>query len=58
MIKDADRRKLYFVWYSMLRRCNNPNHKSYQYYGGKGISVCSDWNVNVPQGTRETIKDL
>lgn len=45
MIKDADRRKLYFVWYSMLRRCNNPNHKSYQYYGGKGVSVCSDWNV-------------
>ena len=44
MIKDSDRRKLYHVWYSMLRRCNNPNHKSYKYYGGQGITVCSDWN--------------
>ena len=27
----------------MLGRCINLNHKSYQYYGGRGIKVCEAW---------------
>lgn len=27
------------VWYGMRRRCNNPNSKFYQHYGGRGISI-------------------
>ena len=37
-------KRLYSVWSSMIQRCENPNHKSYQRYGGRGISVCSDWH--------------
>lgn len=36
--------KLYSVWKSMKERCNNPNNKSYKYYGGRGITICSKWN--------------
>ena len=36
--------KLYRVWCSMKERCNNPNHKSYKNYGGKGIKVCNEWS--------------
>ena len=27
----------------MRQRCVNPNHKSYKYYGGRGIKVCDRW---------------
>ncbi len=30
-------------WNSMKTRCNNPNHPSYQRYGGRGIKVCPEW---------------
>jgi hypothetical protein len=29
----------------MKERCNNPHHKSYQYYGGRGIAVCEAWGA-------------
>ena len=27
----------------MIQRCNNPNAKNYNNYGGRGITVCSEW---------------
>lgn len=36
--------RLYNVWNGMRQRCNDPNHKSYHNYGGRGISVCDEWN--------------
>ena len=35
--------RLYSVWRSMKARCGNPNHKSYNNYGGRGIKVCDEW---------------
>lgn len=35
--------RLYVVWWGMKARCNNPNHKSYKNYGGRGIKVCEEW---------------
>lgn len=34
---------LYFRWKAMIDRCYNENNKSYSNYGGKGVTVCSDW---------------
>lgn len=34
---------LYHVWYEMIQRCNNRNHKSYIDYGARGIDVCDRW---------------
>ena len=31
-------------WDSMNQRCNNPNAPDYPRYGGRGISVCAEWN--------------
>ena len=36
--------RLYKVWRNMKVRCDNPNCKEYKYYGGRGISVCEEWN--------------
>jgi hypothetical protein len=27
----------------MKKRCEQPSHDSYQYYGGRGIRVCDRW---------------
>ena len=41
--------QLYSVWQSMKQRCNNPNSPSYHRYGGRGISVCKEWNEDFYQ---------
>jgi hypothetical protein len=33
----------YNAWRAMFERCNNPRHKDYSRYGGRGISVCQRW---------------
>ena len=35
--------RFYFTWNKMLHRCNNPKNKKYMDYGGRGITVCEDW---------------
>lgn len=35
--------RLYEIWVSMKRRCNNPDVESYPRYGGRGITVCEEW---------------
>lgn len=37
------RSRLYREYSSMKRRCTNPNVRDYCRYGGRGISVCSEW---------------
>lgn len=36
--------RLYNVWKGMRERCNNQNSESYARYGGRGITVCDEWN--------------
>lgn len=31
------------VWHSMKQRCEDPQHRAYQNYGGRGIKVCEEW---------------
>ncbi len=31
------------MWLNMIQRCENPNFPDYPNYGGRGISVCSEW---------------
>lgn len=33
----------YGIWESMKARCHNPNSTHYNYYGGRGITVCDRW---------------
>lgn len=40
----ADVHPLYSAWSDMRRRCSNPDHPAYKYYGGRGIQVCERWN--------------
>lgn len=34
----------YRIWLNMKNRCNNPNYKQYDDYGGRGIKVCKEWS--------------
>lgn len=35
--------RLYGIWTDMKKRCNNPKHRAFEHYGGRGISVCDEW---------------
>lgn len=37
------RRTTYSIWYSMVKRCTDPNHHGYSEYGGRGIRVHEEW---------------
>lgn len=34
---------LYTAYHGMLHRCRNPNDRFFDYYGGRGITVCQRW---------------
>lgn len=34
----------YNTWMQMRRRCNNPLNPKYPIYGGRGITVCKEWD--------------
>ena len=36
--------KLHQVWIGIRQRCRNLNYKHYKNYGGRGISVCNEWD--------------
>lgn len=36
--------RLFREWANMRNRCQNSNNRSYERYGGRGITVCDEWN--------------
>ena len=40
--KNTDR--LYNIWNSMRKRCYTKTCKDYKDYGGRGITICDEWN--------------
>jgi ribosomal protein L37E len=48
--------RTYTSWSSMRTRCNNPKTLNYAYYGGRGITVCPEWND--PHGFTVFLADM
>lgn len=42
------RTRLYHIWNGMRNRCSNKNYPGYPNYGGRGISVCEEWQEYIP----------
>lgn len=38
--------KLYSVYCTMKQRCYNPNNQRFSCYGGRGISICDEWQAD------------
>ena len=38
--------RLYNIWCGIKNRCLNPHCDDYQYYGGKGVTICEEWKNN------------
>ena len=36
--------RLYRIWSNMRCRCSNQNVPEYKWYGGKGITICKEWD--------------
>ena|SRR5208282_43688 len=34
----------YIAWQAMRQRCNYSKHVYWEYYGGRGIKICSEWD--------------
>ena len=52
----------YRSWRSMWTRCTNPNHRYFNRYGGRGITICERWasfeNFLADMGERPDNKTL
>lgn len=35
--------RLYHIWSNMEQRCSNPKYREFYNYGGRGITVCGEW---------------
>lgn len=35
--------RIYRIWGAMRTRCYNPNFREYEDYGGRGVTICSEW---------------
>lgn len=55
---DDYKRKWYDRWRSMIKRCYNPKDKSYNNYGGRGITVCDRWRELNGVGCRYYVDDI
>lgn len=38
-------KELFNIWQTMKSRCENQNREKYKDYGGRGISVCEEWQT-------------
>ena len=36
--------RTYRTWKEMRQRCLNPNNDKWRWYGGRGISICREWD--------------
>lgn len=41
-----NKHKLYQIWSSMVKRCENKKNKAYKNYGERGIKICDEWRKN------------
>jgi hypothetical protein len=48
----------YFIWKAMLQRCLKKNHASYQNYGGRGITVCPQWDPDQGGSVENFVRDV
>lgn len=42
------RARLYVAWNNMRQRCTNAARPDFQWYGGRGITVCPEWADSFP----------
>lgn len=45
-MKKRKTNRLYNIWCGMKQRCNNPNSTVFHAYGGRGVSICPEWEDN------------
>lgn len=44
LARDNSQHPLYQTWHGMMARCYNAKHRWYSRYGGRGITVCTQWH--------------
>lgn len=44
--KSKYRDPLYIKWKGMRQRCKDPKYAEYERYGGRGITVCAEWQAS------------
>jgi hypothetical protein len=45
-VHSKSRSRIYRIWASLKKRIQNENNKNYKDYGGRGITICEEWESN------------
>lgn len=48
----------YGSWKNAISRCHNPENGGYDDYGGRGITVCDEWNQSADVGFTQFYSDM
>lgn len=58
--RNGKKSKTYTTWRGMRNRCTNPKAPAYKNYGGRGITVCTEWRFfkNFLRDMGESPKEL
>lgn len=56
--RNGKRSPTYRTWRSMVARCIYPSVGGYQYYGGRGITVCERWGEPAGRGFLNFLADM
>lgn len=49
--------RLYRIWKQIKTRCHNPNSDDWKDYGGRGITICNEWDNNFTNFYNWSIKN-
>lgn len=51
-------RQIYSLWQNTKQACFNPNHRQYEHYGARGLTMCDEWSNDFKTFRSDIINEI